>query len=349
MGRELARDGPRDKGLVEARDVERDGAFELAREDCCDSLRTVALDGVRLDVARDVKPERLRCRPAKSLTGELDLELCLELACELKRELDLELTALRTGIFESESRREMLPEADSEGTNGNGAVGLCGVLESLLGVPMIGDKVLGFAILLRGVRGVFTALTEGATDCRRCMFGLFVAKRDFRRFDCGVSEDLRKLKSDVVTELRLELRRSDTVCVELLRSGEVELDLLRAFTLNGVNVGLLLLPNEISSMLAQLERSGIRDMLSALLITRSNPFCLRVGFRFGLSDRGNAPGGITTDSRLRSSEERFSRGMAVRYGSVISGNVSQLFIFGPYARAEEGSAFGGYRSFGGSG
>lgn len=43
---------------------------------------------------------------------------------------------------------------------------------------------------------------------------------------------LRKLKSEVVavTLLRLELLRSEAVCVELRRSGEVELDRRRPWS-----------------------------------------------------------------------------------------------------------------------
>jgi len=84
----------------------------------------------------------------------------------------------------------------------------------------------------------------------------------------------RKLKSEVVavTLLRLELLRSEAVWVELLRSGEVELERRLVAWLA---VGLL-----SSSKLHQLERGGIWDDASdsSLLMIFRRPRCLRVGF-----------------------------------------------------------------------
>lgn len=106
----------------------------------------------------------------------------------------------------------------------------------------------------------------------------------------------RKLKSEVVavTLLRLELLRSETVCVELRRSGEVELERRLAWLGVPSKEGRLR-----SSKLHQLERGGLWVVSdSSLLMIFRRPRCLRVGFRFGFSGRGSAPGGKTAGSGL---------------------------------------------------
>ena len=77
-------------------------------------------------------------------------------------------------------------------------------------------------------------------------------------------EGRRKLKSDVVIVLRLELLLSDVVCVELRREGDVELDLLRLILFcMGVSKALPLRSNHKSSILDQLDFKGMRDNASS--------------------------------------------------------------------------------------
>lgn len=90
------------------------------------------LEGERLMLARELLPEALM---PKSLSGELERDSGL----------------LRTGIRESESRRvvdtsdwvSMVPPPSP--ISEDLCVGLCAELLSLLGVPMMGDRVLGLA------------------------------------------------------------------------------------------------------------------------------------------------------------------------------------------------------------
>lgn len=160
-------------------------------------------------------------------------------------------------------------------------------------------------------------------DLRRCIPVFVVAG------SVASVEGRRKLKSEVVMLLRFELRRSEAVCVELRRSGEVELERRLAWMRIGSNVDLAnCVPIVRSSRLSQFERLGwLGESSSAcLLITPSSPRCLRVGFGFGFKGRGNVPGGIIVvslsssieDLRKRfaslssSMEELCKRGMALR-------------------------------------
>lgn len=118
------------------------------------------------------------------------------------------------------------------------------------------------------------------------------------------SEGRRKLKSEVVMLLRLELRRSEAVCVELRRSGEVELERLRASSRIDSSPDLASRVSSIrSSRLNQFER-GCGGGSASLLITPSRPRCFRVGFGFGFSGRGSGPGGIIAGSLSSSMAER---------------------------------------------
>lgn len=65
--------------------------------------------------------------------------------------------------------------------------------------------------------------------------------------------------------LRLELLRSDVVCVELRLDGDVELDLLLALaSCNGESNGFPpLVPTDKSSILAQFDFCGMRDKISS--------------------------------------------------------------------------------------
>lgn len=127
------------------------------------------------------------------------------------------------------------------------------------------------------------------------------------------SEGRRKLKSDVVTELRFELRRSEVVWVELRLEGEVELERLLAFgSCRGESKGFPFDSMVKSSILAQFDWEGMRDRISSWLSTLSRPFCLRVGLGLGLMGLGRAPGGNTAFSGLKSKAERFSLGIEVR-------------------------------------
>lgn len=100
-------------------------------------LRIVACEGERLLLSCELRPDS-RDKLLKSLSGELDRELC----CERSRRF-------RTGMRDTESRRMDKSEGVSRcaASYAEPCKGLCGV--SLLGVPMIGDKVLGLAILAR--------------------------------------------------------------------------------------------------------------------------------------------------------------------------------------------------------
>lgn len=209
---------------------------------------------------------------------------------------------------------------------------------------MIGESVEGLAILAREARPAFK-LAGGIKDCRRFVLEVTDGNTDFRRCCCSDNGDRRKLKSDVVTELILELRRSEAVCVELRRSGDVELErrlLCKMFagTVRGV---FSCLPRDRSSILAQFERKGIFEMSPFSM--RSKPLCFRVGLGLGLMGRGNAPGGNTAGSICRSVMERLKRGIAVRYRSVIKGRVSQLFIFDSFACLANVGSVEGRRNF----
>lgn len=109
--------------------------------------------------------------------------------------------------------------------------------------------------------------------------------------------------------LRLELRRSEAVCVELRRSGEVELERRRACNRIVSSPDLAnRVSNTRSSRLNQFERGcgggGGGGCSAPLLITPSRPRCFRVGFGFGFSGRGSGPGGITAGSLSSSMAER---------------------------------------------
>lgn len=130
--------------------------------------------------------------------------------------------------------------------------------------------------------------------------------------------------------LRLELRRSEAVCVELRRSGDVELERRLAWMRIGSNADFArCVPIVRSSKLNQFELGGLRGKSSALFMTPSSPRCLRVGFGFGFKGRGSVPGGIIEGSLSSSMEDLCSRGIALRYGSVIKGNASRLLIRWP--------------------
>lgn len=103
------------------------------------------------------------------------------------------------------------------------------------------------------------------------------------------------------------------------------------------------LPRGRSSILAQFERNGKCEVFPFSM--RSRPFCFRVGLGLGLMGRGNAPGGNTAGSICRSVTERLKRGIAVRYGSVIKGRVSQLFIFDSFACLANVGSVEGRRNF----